>query len=167
MNVITPVLPWSTTAPKRIHVRFKVAIMSAHFRIIGTDLPGASCGPAPTESGRYSAVHVGVQRGTDVVDLVRGDAPQAIFEFDVDVRAGKFGGPYVHGRDGQRFIYLSWGELINGEFAMFRRAKLQLDSLDPVGCDGRSVDGRLGLTDAKGHPLCASVRPPTITWTTR
>ncbi len=24
--------------------------------------------------------------------------------------------------------------------------------------------GRLGLTDCKGHPLCASVRPPAIEW---
>ncbi|MDH6707368.1 hypothetical protein P3T27_004105 [Kitasatospora sp. MAA19] len=23
---------------------------------------------------------------------------------------------------------------------------------------------RLGLTDAKGHPLCAAVRPPVVTW---
>jgi hypothetical protein len=25
--------------------------------------------------------------------------------------------------------------------------------------------GRLGLTDAKGNPTCAAVRPPVITWT--
>jgi hypothetical protein len=25
--------------------------------------------------------------------------------------------------------------------------------------------GRLGLTDAKGNPLCARVRPPQISWT--
>jgi hypothetical protein len=24
--------------------------------------------------------------------------------------------------------------------------------------------GRLGLTDAKGNPLCAAVRPPVIEW---
>jgi len=24
--------------------------------------------------------------------------------------------------------------------------------------------GRVGLTDRKGNPLCASVRPPTIDW---
>ena len=137
--------------------------MSVHFRLIGTDLPGSSCGPGPTGSGGYTSVHVGVQRGKEVVDLVRGDASQAVFEFDVDIRKGTFGGPYVNGR-GERFIYLSWGELIDGHFAMFRRAKLQLDSLDPEACDGHTVEGRLGLTDPKGHPLCASVRPPKITW---
>ena len=137
--------------------------MSVHFRLIGTDLPGSSCGPAPTESGRYSSIHVGVQRGKEVIDLVRGDASRAVFEFDVDIRKGTFGGPYVHGRV-ERFIYLSWGEFIDAEFAMFRRAKLQLDSLDPDACDGQTVEGHLGLTDPKGHPLCASVRPPSITW---
>ncbi len=141
--------------------------VTVHFRVIGTDLPGSSCGPAPTESGRYSSIHVGVQRGKDVIDLVRGDASQAVFEFDVNVRNGKFSSPYVHGGSRERFIYLSWGELVHGHFAMFRRAKLQLDSLDPQACDGRTVEGRLGLTDAKGHPLCASVRPPKITWTVR
>lgn len=138
--------------------------MAAHFRLVGTDLPGSTCAPAPTESGVYASIHVGVQRGKEVVNLVRGDAPRAMFEFDVDICNGKFAGPYVHGRDGERFIYLSWGELIHGHFAMFRRAKLQLDSLDPEACDGQTVEGRLGLTDTKGHPLCASVRPPKITW---
>ena len=139
--------------------------MSVHFWLIGTDLPGSTCAPSPTASGAYTSIHVGLQRGKEVVDLVRGDAPEAVFEFDVDIRNGKFAGPYVHGRNGERFIYLSWGELHFGHFTMFRRAKLQLDSLDPEACDGHTVEGRLGLSDAKGQPLCASVRPPKITWT--
>ena len=130
--------------------------MPAHFRIVGTDLPG-----------RRGNVHVGVQRGREVVDLVPGDAAMAEFVFDVAVRNGRFGGPYVHGKGDERFVYLSWGEMVNGTFTMFRRAKLQLDSLNAVSCDGRTVEARLGLTDAKGGPLCASVRPPTITWTVR
>jgi hypothetical protein len=127
--------------------------MPAHFRIVGTDLPGKA------------HVHVGVQRGRDVVDLVSSAAAVAEFAFDVDVRNGRFTGPYVHGKGDERFVYLSWGEIVGGTFTMFRRAKLQLDSLDPATCDGRSVEGRLGLTDDRGDPRCASVRPPTITWT--
>ena len=51
---------------------------------------------------------------------------------------------------------------------MFRRAKIWLDAV-PVPTLRRAVTvgglvGRLGLTDAKGHPLCASVRPPLIEW---
>jgi Family of unknown function (DUF5990) len=138
--------------------------MAAHFRIIGTDLPGMKCAPGATPADAYGNVHVGVQRGRDVVDLVRGDAVRAVFELDVDVGAGRFRGPYVHGRDGQRFIYLSWGDVAAGQFAMFRRAKLHIDHLDANACSGHTVEGRLTLRDHRGHPLCASVRPPRIEW---
>lgn len=141
--------------------------MTTHVRIVGTDLPGIACGPAPTAAGHYANIHVGVQRKNEVVDLVPGDADRAVWAFDVDVRNGRFAGPYVHGRGDERFVYLSWGELVDGRFTMFRRAKLQLDSLDPHACDGLTIEGHLGLTDAKGHPLCASVRPPRITWMVR
>jgi uncharacterized protein DUF5990 len=51
---------------------------------------------------------------------------------------------------------------------MFRRAKLMLadvpgDVLAKAATKGVLV-GRLGLTDAKGQPLCAAVRPPAIEW---
>jgi hypothetical protein len=141
--------------------------MAARVRIVGTELPGRSCGPAPTATGTYDDIHVGVQRARDVIGLVPGDAAQAVFEFEVDVKGGRFAGPFVHGRDGQRFIYLSWGEVIGDEFRMFRRAKLHIDHLDASRADGRVVEATLTLTDGKGHPLCASVRPPRVSWTIR
>jgi hypothetical protein len=53
---------------------------------------------------------------------------------------------------------------------MFRRAKLWLDAVpDEVmiaAIDARLLVGRLGLTDDEGRPLCASVRPPRIEWST-
>lgn len=137
-------------------------------RIEGTDLPGRTfC--------EHQHVHVGVQCRADAVDLVPGDAAEATFEFDVDVLpadngAWDFRGPYVHGQRGGRFLYLAWGDVPpGGEFAMFRRAKLHLSSLDPAliaaaaSADHHLV-ARLTLTDAKGGPRCASVRPPAITW---
>jgi hypothetical protein len=96
--------------------------------------------------------------------LVRGDAVEAIFEFEAGVKGGKFVGPYVHGRGGQRFIYLSWGEVVGNDFKMFRRAKLHVDHLDAPGAEGRVIEARLSLTDCKGHPLCASVTPPLVSW---
>ncbi|MER5352388.1 DUF5990 family protein [Kitasatospora sp. NPDC002551] len=27
-----------------------------------------------------------------------------------------------------------------------------------------ATESRLGLTDARGHPLCAAVRPPQVVW---
>ena len=139
----------------------------ARFRIVGDDLPGRTCGPSPDRPEGHHNIHVGVQCKQEIVDLVPGDADEAVFEFDVPVRNGKFGGPYIHGRDGQRFVYLSWGVVEDGEFHMFRRAKLHVDHIDTVAADGHTVEGRVGLTDAKGNPTCASIRPPGITWTVR
>jgi hypothetical protein len=51
---------------------------------------------------------------------------------------------------------------------MFRRAKLVLTDVQPdtIAAAQRSglLVARLGLTDAKGHPVCARVRPPAVQW---
>jgi hypothetical protein len=106
---------------------------------------------------------------------VPGDAPSARWELEITVRTGPdgeldFRGPFVHGKRGERFLYLSWGEVADdGAFALFRAAKLRFSDLDPgvvrqAMQPGRRLVGRLGLTDSKGHPRCASVRPPDIAW---
>lgn len=50
---------------------------------------------------------------------------------------------------------------------MFRRAKLMLDAVDPETVESAVASGllvvRLGLTDGRGQPLCAAVRPPAAT----
>jgi hypothetical protein len=123
----------------------------------------------------YDNVHVGVQRKHDVVSLVRGDAAAARWDLDVALVADKrggldFRGPWVQGKLGDRFIYLSWGECdALGHFLSFRRAKLMLAAIDEevvqaAFSTGQPVEGRLPLTDAQGGPLCAAVRPPTIRW---
>jgi hypothetical protein len=52
---------------------------------------------------------------------------------------------------------------------MFRRAKLMLDAVPPDvlrrAVDSGRLVGRMGLTDDKGHPRCAAVRPPVVEWT--
>ena len=78
-------------------------------------------------------------------------------------------GPYIQGAPGGRFIYLSWGTVDDaGGFTLFRRAKLWLGAVPPAVLD-RALElgllvGRLGLTDPKGNPRCAAVRPPVIDW---
>jgi len=143
--------------------RFAERVSRLAVRIVGTPLPGR-------RHGDLQHVHVGVQRGREVVDLVPGDAERAVFELDIDVvrtpQGIDFRGPYVHGKKGERFLYLSWGELApGGSFEMFRRAKLQLSALDAEQLDHAvAVQGELSLSDACGAPLCASVRPPKIVW---
>jgi hypothetical protein len=144
-------------------------------RIEGSDLPGRRVGPQADEL-RLANVHVGVQRKAEVVDRVPVSAPSASWELAIDSRevADGFldvGGPWVHGRPGARFLYLSWGAVSSpdGGFAMFRRAKLLFgdipaDALRGAHAGDGVLVGRLGLTDAEGGPLCARVRPPVISW---
>ncbi|MFF5933459.1 DUF5990 family protein [Streptomyces sp. NPDC012508] len=135
-------------------------------RIVGGELPGRACGD-------YQDVHVAVQRGREPEGAVPADAAEAAWEFTVETLLAPdgtldFRGPYVHGRRGARFLYLTWGEVPpGGAFTMFRRAKLFLDDLPTEVVERGSAEARLGLTDACGMPLCAAVRPPRIRWTAR
>jgi hypothetical protein len=135
-------------------------------------LTGRECAPSGNFPG-YSNIHVGVQRKNrreEPLDLHPGNAATAVWTLDCVVDGTDVRGPYIQGPPGGRFIYLSWGTVDDaGRFTLFRRAKLLLedvgtDVLDAAATSGLLV-GRLGLTDAKGNPLCARVRPPHIGWT--
>ena len=135
-------------------------------RIVGTDLPGGSC-------GAYSDVLVGIQIGQDVVQVARADAARACWEVEVtgtNLATSKpsVKGPAVRGRGDERFLYLAWLAAGAGGHKMFRRAKLQFDGVE-TGILKRAARagillGTLSLTDSKGMPVCASVRPPVIVW---
>jgi hypothetical protein len=139
--------------------------------IEGRELPGA----AFVSDGRsLEAVHVAVQVGKDPVGAVRGDADSARWEVDVRAVAEADGvdlrGPAVHGRRGERFLYLTWGDVgDDGSFTMFRRAKLMIGDIDAellatAARDDGVLIASLPLTDECGAPRCARVRPPLIAW---
>ncbi|WP_410818417.1 DUF5990 family protein [Micromonospora sp. 050-3] len=141
-------------------------------RIDGTDFPGQRPG-AGADALRRGNVHVGVQRKAEVVDQVPADAASATWSFEVSSReidgALDVGGPWVHGRPGARFLYLSWGAVTQDGFAMFRRAKLMFtdvptELLRAAHEGNATLVGRVGLTDAAGGPICARVHPPAIAW---
>ena len=80
-----------------------------------------------------------------------------------------FRGPAVQGKRGDRFIYLTWGELgPDGSFEMFRRAKLVLDRVEPQVIEAAAAAGRLravvDMTGGDGGPRCARVDPPAVVW---
>src|SRR5438067_2227531 len=147
-----------------------VSVTTIAVRILGQNLPGLRfC--------EHEAVHVGVQRETreDIIDPVPGDALEAVFSFTINiVRANDgqidFRGSVVQGKRGARFIYLSWGNLFpDGQFHMFRRAKIPLSALTEMGIadaaeTGTIVEAVVNLTGARGQPICASLRPPQISW---
>ncbi len=77
-------------------------------------------------------VHVGVQVRREPAQLFGADETETRWEVDVEVvrrdAAFDFRGPAVQGKRGERFIYLTWGDVSpDGGFEMFRRAKLMLD----------------------------------------
>ncbi len=104
---------------------------------------------------------------------VSADVDSVTWELDaVPVPSDAFdcSGPYISGPPGGRFIYLAWGVVEEpGSFEIFRRTKIMVDGIpDEVMAAAQTsgvLVGRLGLTDPKGNPTCAAVRPPLIEWT--
>jgi hypothetical protein len=123
-------------------------------RIEGSDLPGRHC-------IGYDNIHVAVQRKNkpkELLGLTRADAKSVTWTLECD---DNFKGPYIQDRDGP-FVYLSWGTVDDeGNFEMFRRAKLWLNAIDPkivkAARESGVLVGRLGLQDGKGNPACATV----------
>jgi hypothetical protein len=145
-------------------------------RIEAHDLPGRSCGPSPERPGGHHGIEVGVQRKNkpgELMGQVRADAASVTWEVEATLVPSDptdLRGPYISGPPGGRFIYLSWGVVDQpGSFEMFRRAKIMFDGIpaDVMAAAQASgvLIGRLGLTDPKGNPTCAAVRPPLIQWT--
>lgn len=143
--------------------------------ISGVNLPGRTfCRP---DGSSMDNVHVGIQLRRDPAGLVRADAPEAQWEVDVEVDVDvvaaegtrDFRGPAVQGRRGERFIYMTWGDVgREGEFEMFRRAKLMLDRVDPAtmaaAVEAGALTALVDLTGDDGGPRCARVDPPAIVW---
>jgi hypothetical protein len=144
-------------------------------RIEGRDLPGRSCGPSPERPFGHHGIEVGVQRKNkpgELMGRVSADVESVIWELEatpVPSGLADFRGPYVSGPPGGRFIYLAWGVVKEpGSFEMFRRAKIMFDGIPAdvmaAAHASGSLVGRLSLTDTKGNPTCAAVRPPLIDW---
>ena len=140
--------------------------------IRGHNPPGRAFCPGADDG--YENVHVGVQERSEPVGLVPGDATSAAWDVDIRVEerdgALDFKGPAVHGRRGERFVYLTWGDVgADGSFAMFRRAKLMLDRVEPDlvhSADTGEVPlvATIDLTGGDGGPRCARVDPPALVW---
>ena len=148
-------------------------MVAMHVVIEGQDLPGRTfCDP---DGSPLNDVRVGIQVRTEPEGLVAGDEPSARWDIEVNVIVDTngeldFRGPAVHGKRGDRFLYLTWGNITDqGKFEMFRRAKLMLNRVDPelvrtADDEERSLVGTIRLSDCHGAPRCARVDPPDLLW---
>jgi Family of unknown function (DUF5990) len=126
--------------------------------------------------GRAGPVYVGVQCRKDVVSRVPADTDEASFELTIDVVKGPngldFRGPFVHGRPGERFLYLSWGTLgADDEFEMFSRARLRLQGPNGPSNEtgaamaaGNPVRADVDLFRPDGRPVSGQLGPPYLVW---
>ncbi len=184
-SITPPTAPSPSTAPRRPARRPAPVLGPLTVLVEGFDLPGLTCNPGP--DGTHQNIHValaGPSQGRPAlaipgrpglaVEPVPGDAASARWEVPVTVRRGDegldFGGPFVHGDRTDRNIGLAWGDVSgDGTLRLFRGAKLRLVDVEPDLIEaamrpGHRLVARVRLTDAKGNPICARIRPPYIAW---
>lgn len=154
--------------------------------IEGSELPGLSCQPDRDDT-EHRNVHVALYtRSKDQPTLampgnpwqaaepVPADSPAARWEVTVNVRQDDdgydFAGPFVRGVRADRHLALAWGDVPgDGTLRLFRGAKLRLVEVPPsliaeAMRPGHRLVARVRLTDAKGYPVCARLRPSHLTW---
>jgi hypothetical protein len=122
--------------------------------------------------GGHTEIWIGIQRGKEVVQRVQLPAETAVFDAELRVPIGSsevipdFLGPYAQGATQGRFVYLCWGRPVGGQWVGFRRAKLPLSGLTWESLDSNRIRAVIHCTDAKGGPICATLKGSHVTWST-
>ena len=122
-----------------------------------------------------AAVYLGIQYKQEIQEEPPATVPEKVFECRVKVTEGKdglpnFTGPYVFGKTGDKFLYLVWFIKTDIGNEGFRRAKIKLkdlawEQIRQAIIEQQPIQAKINLTDAKGGPICASLKPPYIQWT--
>lgn len=114
-----------------------------------------------------------MQRGKGVEDPVSADRTSVFeIEFDIEFEGSTvdFKGAYVHGKRGDRFLYLAWGVPDSAEpFVMFARAKIKLGDLDidlvrQAVSDGVGLVCEVAATNDRAQPASGTIKPPAASW---
>jgi hypothetical protein len=120
-------------------------------------------------------VSLGIQKDDDLVEPAPADLERIVFQPDFRVRhhadgSASFLGPFAHGPRAERFIYLIWA-LMKGDtpMAMIGRVKIHLNhikwaDIEKAASRKKPIKATLELTNAKGKPVFASVRPDAAKW---
>ena len=125
-----------------------------------------------------TSLHLGIQRGQEITDVASADSKRIVFKPVLRARRNADGcvnflGPFAQGPKSERFIYLNWvtanGQLLTG---MVGRIKLHLNhikwaAVERAAAGSKPLRVTLALTNAKGKPVMASVRPDVAQWEVR
>lgn len=131
------------------------------------------CVDLPQRAAGVLQLRLGIQEGK----VVRDDAPctgEVIrFAFLLFVLFGQdavaFSGATAQGSGNDRFVYLCWGERVDGVWKPHSRAKVKLSALSRAQVeaaldDRRPLRARIKMTGVRGEPVAASLKPESITW---
>lgn len=121
-----------------------------------------------------AAIFLGIQFKKEIREETSTQVEEKIFNLQVKVAEGKdgqpnFTGPYVFGKTGDKFLYLVWFMKTSIGNEGFRRAKIKLNELSweqirrALSLQS-PIRAKISLRDAKGGPVCASLKPPYIHW---
>jgi len=119
-------------------------------------------------------IYLGVQQKKEIVM----DTPTTIASKDfivpIQVKPAKDGQPnflgdFVHGKVGDRFLYLVWYRKNGVHKEGFRRAKIKLapiiwEYIEKAIQFNKPIEAKINLTDNKGGPVCATLKPTNIEW---
>ena len=108
------------------------------------------------------ALQKGKGSAYETLQKQRSNGSDLAFEVDVDVKPGPdFGGPFVQGPKGERFLYIDIGTYAGqADCTWSRRLKLPLKGItQPMIDSGRTLETRVIGTAGDGGPACATPKP--------
>jgi hypothetical protein len=136
--------------------------------IVCTNLPGE-------EWGGHNPLHLGIQKDDQIIETASAGSKRVVFRPVLRARSNidgsaNFIGAFAHGSRTERFIYLVWA-IVHGKLPvrMVGRIKLHLNhikwaSVKNAAGKKQPIRVTLALTDTKGKPVMASVRPNAAKW---
>lgn len=142
--------------------------MEVRIEITCTESPGL-------QAHGFSHVHLGIQQDQTTVELQPADRSEITFRPVLRVRwnadgSPNFLGPFSQGPKSGRFIYLVWADAPGSRPKhFFGRIKLLLQHISREDIEravkhGNVIRVKFRLTDGKGKPVFASVKPGWAEW---
>jgi hypothetical protein len=142
--------------------------IEAVIEIVCTNLPGE-------EWDGHRTLGLGIQRDDEIIEVASAASARVVFRPVLRTRrntdgSANFLGAFAHGPRTERFIYLVWAIVQDKRLVtMVGRIKLHLNhikwaSVEKAAGGKKPIRVTLALTNSKGKPVMASVRPDVAKW---